>query len=214
MSNINPELEYDNLSDWFEFLFRQSMKGINTSLPGIINNYNSSTRRAFVKIALKQVNTNNSLSDYPVLVDVPVIFPSGGGYVLNFPLVSGDAVVLLFSQRDLSTFKEAFLESAPTLYGFFSLPDAVAFAGFGAISNTPAKSGAVNLQNTNGTSSISLTDSEIEVKTTATVTITAPTVTINGDLNVSGNVTSGSISLPNHVHTGVETGGSNTGGPI
>ncbi len=71
------------------------------------------------------------------------------------------------------------------------------------------------------------------------ITLTAPTVTVNGNLVVSGtitgqgsggasmqgnitttgsitaggNVTAGSIDLETHVHTGVTTGGSNTGGP-
>ena len=71
------------------------------------------------------------------------------------------------------------------------------------------------------------------------ITLTAPTVTVNGDLVVSGsitgqgsggasmqgditttgaitaggNITAGSIDLETHVHTGVTTGTGNTGGP-
>ena len=43
------------------------------------------------------------------------------------------------------------------------------------------------------------------------VTITAPTVTINGNLNVSGTITDEKGSLTTHVHSGVMAGGSNTG---
>ncbi len=43
------------------------------------------------------------------------------------------------------------------------------------------------------------------------VSITAPTVNINGDLNVSGTITDEKGSLTSHVHNGVMAGGSNTG---
>lgn len=50
------------------------------------------------------------------------------------------------------------------------------------------------------------------------VTVNGP-VTINGDFQVNGAITAtgdvqaGSISLQSHVHTGVQSGSSNTGGP-
>jgi phage baseplate assembly protein V len=61
---------------------------------------------------------------------------------------------------------------------------------------------------------------------TGNTTITTPLLTLNGDLQVNGDidatgtitgdteVTTGSINLGTHVHTGVQTGGSNTGGPV
>lgn len=56
--------------------------------------------------------------------------------------------------------------------------------------------------------------------TAASVSVTAPTVTITGDLNVTGTITGtvdvvgGGKSLKTHVHGGVAFGGSNTGAPV
>jgi len=68
------------------------------------------------------------------------------------------------------------------------------------------------------------TTAETIITSTNDVTITAPNiiingnVTINGTLDVSGLVTGNTgttgVTLSAHVHTGVVSGGSNTGGPI
>jgi len=56
--------------------------------------------------------------------------------------------------------------------------------------------------------------------TAASVSVTAPTVTIAGDLSVTGTITGtvdvvgGGKSLKTHVHGGVAVGGSNTGAPV
>ena len=232
MSNLSNEKEYDNFKDLLEFIFEQSMKTIFTCLPGIINSFNPSTKRAMIQIAINQLLTNGNASAYPLLVDVPVIFPSGGGFNINFPLSSGDAILVVFSQRALDNFKQTFSQENGNPIGFFSLKDAVAIPGFGALQNTPATSNALNLQNNSATNYISVTNSGI--------IITAPTVTVNGDMLINGSVTwtgtaqglgggaaqfgaggissdgdivSGSISTQTHVHGGVTTGGGSTGGP-
>ena len=52
------------------------------------------------------------------------------------------------------------------------------------------------------------------------LTITAQAVTINSDITVNGDITAtgdvvgGGISLKTHVHSGVTSGGSNTGTPV
>lgn len=54
--------------------------------------------------------------------------------------------------------------------------------------------------------------------TANTATVNAPTtinddLTVNGTITASGDVTAGSVSLQNHVHTGVQSGSSSTGKP-
>jgi phage gp45-like len=43
--------------------------------------------------------------------------------------------------------------------------------------------------------------------------VNSPLATFSGDVQVTGDVTAGGISLKMHTHGGVQTGGSNTGGP-
>ncbi len=67
---------------------------------------------------------------------------------------------------------------------------------------------------------LDLTTPTVKVVASSAVEVTAPTTTINGDLIVNGKITStgdtvaGGISLMTHVHSGVQGGPSNTGGPV
>ena len=62
--------------------------------------------------------------------------------------------------------------------------------------------------------------SPVKVHTTGTVTVDAPTakftgnVQIAGKLTVTGEITGMGITYSTHVHSGVEHGSSNTGGPV
>lgn len=52
---------------------------------------------------------------------------------------------------------------------------------------------------------------EIDLSCDTAVNITCPTVTINGNLNVTGDVKAGTVSLKTHRHS--NSGGNGTGGP-
>ena len=69
--------------------------------------------------------------------NVPVVFPSGGGFALTFPLRKGDPVLLVYSQRGLARWKKAPGVSTPDVDGFFSEKDAIAIPGFGDSSQEP-----------------------------------------------------------------------------
>jgi phage baseplate assembly protein gpV len=78
----------------------------------------------------------------------------------------------------------------------------------------------LEIRNTAGTTKITLeSNGNITIENSTQVDITSPTINLNGDVNVSQtldagtDVTTGSISLKNHVHGGVQSGGSLTSGP-
>lgn len=96
----------------------------------------------------------------------------------------------------------------------------------GAVINLHPTSVNINV----GSSVLNITGSAITC-TTTTFTINAPSIVLNGQmsqgtgatsyaatlqgpLTVVNNVTAGGISLDTHHHTGVTTGGGNTGGPV
>ena len=178
MSNINRELEYDNITDWNDFVSDQFKKNLYTCLPGLIVSYETSTKRATIESAIRRVKTDGTTMDYPSLLDVPILFPSGGGYILQFPLDVGDPVLVLFSQRDLTDFKSTFEKSTPNNYGMFTLKDSIAIPGFGALTNVPAVPDALTIQNTTGTSYISMTSTNTTIQSTR--------VDINGALFING----------------------------
>jgi len=216
MSNIDPEKELDNFTDWLRFCVKSELKNINTCLPAIIKSYDPETRRASVQIALSTIQTDGESITPPIQFNVPVIFPSSSSYIIHIALTEGDPILLIFSQRGLSQFKNLYTESVPDARSFFSLADAVAIPGFGNLVSEPASVSGISIQTTDGTTFLTLEPGVINLKAT--------TINIDGNVNCTGTITSANVfantsltvnGLPieTHVHGGVTSGGSDTGGP-
>ena len=173
MSNLSKEQNYHSLEEAWGFLLHQFKLGLNTALPGIIKTYNAKTKRAEVVPAILQTFTTGApAKSLPVIFDVPVIFPSAGGYTLTMPIQPGDSVLLVFSQRGLTHFKTKFTESLPTETALLSLPDAVAMVGFGALNITPATKSGCTLQDNAGHNAVVIEGDQVKVtKGNNTVTL-------------------------------------------
>ena len=77
--------------------------GMWTALPAIVRkvDLNKQTLEAepSVQLRIRQADQSFTWVTIPVCVDCPIIFPSGGGYTLTFPVTVGDECLLLFSSR-------------------------------------------------------------------------------------------------------------------
>ena len=76
---------------------------IKVAMPGIILSFDPDAVTAVVQPGIRCSQRNNdgavTTSEYPQLVDVPVVFPRGGGCTLTFPVNPGDECLLVFSDR-------------------------------------------------------------------------------------------------------------------
>ncbi|WP_413206709.1 Gp138 family membrane-puncturing spike protein, partial [Rhodospirillum sp. A1_3_36] len=74
-----------------------------TALPGIIQSYDPLAITVTVQPSLKGILTDGrgkaTEVTLPLLVDVPVCFPCGGGFTLTFPIKPGDEAMVVFSSR-------------------------------------------------------------------------------------------------------------------
>jgi hypothetical protein len=74
-----------------------------TALPGIVQSFDPDAMTVTVQPAVKgqfQDERGNAQSvDLPVLADVPVCFPCGGGFTLTYPVKKGDEVLVVFGSR-------------------------------------------------------------------------------------------------------------------
>ncbi|WP_346828422.1 Gp138 family membrane-puncturing spike protein [Serratia inhibens] len=79
------------------------MSNLRVALPGIIQSFDPETVTCVVQPAVKGYESDDagkkSSLSLPLLVDVPVIFPRGGGVTLTFPVKAGDECLLVFSDR-------------------------------------------------------------------------------------------------------------------
>lgn len=131
MSSLEGDRRYGNFASAMRFAHRQLMKSVATALPGIVENFEPRTRRATVRGALNIVTTNGAELQRASLVNVPVLWPSGGGYTLAFQLAVGDPVLLVYSMRGLEQWKQSHSEATPDEGVFFDESDAIAIPGFG-----------------------------------------------------------------------------------
>ncbi|AOM91988.1 TPA: translation initiation factor IF-2 [Klebsiella pneumoniae] len=188
------------------------------ALPGIIQSFDPESVTAVVQPAIRYIERDNdgnqSTQDYPLLVDVPVIFPRGGGCTLTFPVSAGDECLVIFADRCIDFWWQSGGIQEPVDGRMHDLSDAFCIVGpqsqakkIGGISTTAAQ-----LRTDDGSAII-------ELAAGGAVTITSPQITINGPLQVNGEITStgdqlaGGISQIGHTHGGVEPGGGSTGAP-
>ena len=76
---------------------------LRVALPGVIQSFDPDTVTAVVQPAIRYIERDNdgnkATKDYPLLVDVPVVFPRGGGCTLTFPVKEGDECLVIFADR-------------------------------------------------------------------------------------------------------------------
>lgn len=75
---------------------------LRVAMPGIIQSFDPNAVTCTVLPAIRGIiPKQNGIdpSDLPLLVDVPVMFPRGGGCTMTFPVKPGDECLLVFSDR-------------------------------------------------------------------------------------------------------------------
>jgi hypothetical protein len=207
MSNLNNEVKYESITELLRFVFEQQFKGIYTTLPGIIKSYNPTTKRAAVQPALTRVLTNGEELPLPVVQNVPVCFPTGGGFSILFPVAVGDTCIMLFSQRGIDNFKVTFEQERPD-EGLLDLNDAIAIMGFGPLTVTPASASGASLQSDDGANSIVVENGKITMTAENEIELNTPLLTVNatnstfsGLVRVIGDLINGLITFSNHIHS-------------
>lgn len=176
-----------------------------TALPGIIVSFNTDDPdnvTAVVQPAIKGVvqdkDGNYSAVNLPVLPDVPVVFPRGGGCTLTFPIAAGDECLVVFSSRCIDGWWQGGGIQLPMEPRMHDLSDGFAILGpqsktakIGNISKT-----AVQLRSDDGDAYVQLNPAshQIDVVTPGKATIQAGgdvDVTAGGNASVQagGNIT-------------------------
>ncbi len=219
------------------------MSAMRVSIPGIIQSFDPDAVTAVVQPAIKGVEHDESGAEVsvslPLLVDVPVVFPRGGGCTLTFPVKEGDECLVIFADRCIDFWWQSGGVQEPVDGRMHDLSDAFCIVGpqsqakkIGGISTTGAQ-----LRTDDGSAFIEVAaGGDITATTTGNTTINAPEIILNGNVTINGNlsqgmgdgggtatmrgpvtvtndVTAGGKSLMTHTHGGVEHGNDSTGEP-
>lgn len=199
-------------------LYNTIFSMLRVSLPGIVQSFDPATCTCTVQPAISGQGVDEKgqiqSAPLPLLMDVPVIFPRGGGCTITFPVKAGDECLVVFSDRCIDFWWQNGGVQEPVDPRQHDLSDAFAFVG--------PQSQAQKISGISTTSVQVRTDdgnSFIELMQGGNVNITTPLLTVNGNVQVNGSVTSTGdqvakgISQTGHVHSGVQSGASKTGGP-
>lgn len=180
----------ENIS--LESLLRQyitnSINGLFTSMPARVERVVSlPEQRVDVQLLVDRVRPEGDTLKHPVILSVPIVFPGSKSSQLTFPVVPGDIVLCVFSQRSLDRFKlGAETNHTPTDFRKYSRADAMAIPGlfpFNQARNNPNKRSLPHDTNDTvlvhniGTSQ----EAEVRLKQSGDIEVNAPgnTVTIN-----------------------------------
>lgn len=164
-----------------------------TALPGVIQNFDTASMTCEVQPSIQARVTDPDGStrwvSLPKLVDCPVVFPSGGGCTLTFPLKVGDECLVIFSSRCIDAWWQLGGVQKQLIYRMHDLSDGFVLPGpkslpraIPAISTT-----AVQLRSDDGQAYVEInpTSHDIIVETSADLTANVSGTTT---FNVTGNV--------------------------
>ena len=162
--------------------FEHQMRKVYTAIPAVIISVRSDEKQSVdVKPLINQVFADlEDDTEHPVLLHVPLIYPSSSTSAVTFPVHPGDTVMLVFSQASTDVFKSGDgTIQPPSDYRRFNIRDAVAIPGlfpFGSAINQASKHTLPHSTNdlvvfhNLGTSA----ECELRMKQTGKVEITSP----------------------------------------
>lgn len=164
MSQRTPTLE-----NVFRTAFDVLKQEIHTALPGRVESYDAATQKADIKPLVKRCfrtgDDRTIVEELPVLTDVPIVFPRGGGFFVSLPVTAGDHVLLIFNESSIDIFQTgAGGDTDPQDIRRHNLSDAVALPGFYPFSKSLADADADNLViGEDGGVQVHVSDSKIEL---------------------------------------------------
>lgn len=179
---------------------------IRVALPGVIQSFDpdsvTATVQPSVRCMVRDNDGNVSTEDYPLLVDVPVIFPRGGGCTLTFPVSAGDECLLIFADRCIDFWWQNGGIQKPVDARMHDLSDAFAIVGpqsqahkISGISTTAAQlrtdDGAAFVEVAAGHAITVKTPGKLTASADGGTEITSPTIVLNGNVTINGNLSQG-----------------------
>lgn len=139
------------LAELIRLAIASAQARIHVSLPGAVEAYDAARQVADVKPLLRRNlvasdGTELDAESLPILMDVPVVFPRGGGGFQSWPLAKGDLVHLVFVERSMDQWLAGDgAESTPPDFRMHSLSDAVAYPGLYPAKRALSSADAYNL---------------------------------------------------------------------
>lgn len=195
-----------------------------TAMPVIVQAFNAAEMTVTLQVAI-QIGVRNQVGilgqqNIPPLIHCPVQFPSGGGFTLTFPIAPGDEGLAVFASRCIDSWWQAGGYQNPQVeFRLHDLSDGFYVPGFRSVPRVLSgiSNNSLQLRSDDGTTYVEVKNGQlVNIVAPGGCVITTPILRVNGTVEVTDDVEvafggASFVSLQNHVHSGVQTGPSDTG---
>lgn len=211
----------------------EAVKDLRVAMPVKVISFDASKQTVSVQPMIKVTLNAGGSMPLPVLVDVPVKFPRGGGFAVTFPIIAGDEGIVIISDRCIDGWYQSGSLSDPLDLRLHDLSDAFFLAGVSSLPNVIKsfdsdalvmrkldnsaylkieQSGAVSIDGTMCTIKCPLI---FEQGMQGANSLGGEAMGVSGSLkHTGGELSSNGVVLDTHTHSGVTAGGDNTGAPV
>ncbi len=165
-----------------------------------------------VQILVNQISGQMVATPHVTMYGLPYLRVQGGANAVILDPAPGDIGIAVFASRDITNVKSTKAQSNPGSFRTHDFGDGMYLGGL--LNGSPSQF-------------VQFNSSGITIVSPGTITLQAPNIVLNGALQQTGgnatmsqsltvteDVKGNGISLDSHVHSGVTSGGSDTGGPI
>lgn len=203
-----------------------------TALPGIIRKINLAAMTVEVEPTIQIRRRGSWLNSsswikIPMLVDVPIVYPGGGGFTLTFPIKPGDEALVIFASRCIDSWWQLGGVQVQAELRMHSLSDGFAIVGPRSqprVISPSADANAVELRSDDQSSRVRIepsgkirvesADADVEVEASGAIKLTAPSIQIVGDVAITGALTNNGVNVGStHTHSDVDPGAGTSGPP-
>ena len=167
------------MEEFYRRMLENFAANLRVSAPGIIHEFDPVTQTASVQVAIREKVSNpqdltHRWMEIPLLLDVPIVLPRAGEFVLTMPIQPGDECLVVFSDFCIDAWFSNGGVQNQIEKRRHDLSDAFAIVGAWCQPRKIANysTTAAQLRTESGAAYISLSNDEID--------IVAPTVKING----------------------------------
>lgn len=216
-------------AEWRSFL-EQFACTLRVACPGIIKSFDATEQTVKVQLALteamlKPQGGSGSAQVFtrqpkmiPELLHVPILLPRAGGFSVTLPIQAGDECLVIFGDMCIDAWWQNGDVQNQIELRRHDLSDGFAvLAPWNQTRNfSPYFTGGLRVQKDDGSVRVEVTTDSVNIVATNQINLQAPTINITGSSQVNiGNPTKidGHDFLP-HAHSGVTTGGGDTGGVV
>ena len=191
-----------------------------TAIPAIVQAVDFAAMTLTAQISIQGIQTlpdgTENNVNLPILDDVPICFPSAGGFSLTLPIAVGDEVLIIFASRCIDAWWQNGGVQPPMETRMHDLSDAFAIPGPRSQPRVVSGISSTNAQLRNDAGTVYL-----EITPSGSINLVSPSgITMTGNLNVTGSITATGdvlatsvISLETHTHLSA-TPGDPTGPPL